>query len=182
MKKIDNQKETTMKLVKLALVGIALAISTSSFAVDGYKDLKFGMSLAQVKKSKLCEKGWLELKKDLSYVCFTFKFGKGKSNAIAFFINDKLERIAIPIDGQGSAVSNGLLEKYGKPSSMTEGMPTDGKFPPDSRWDFRFDNDTIIYRAAFDSSGKGSEYLIYTTPDFDNKTMEQEKQTISDDL
>lgn len=171
-----------MKLVKLALAGIALAISTSSFAVDGYKDLKFGMSFSQVKKSKLCEKGWLELKKDLNYACFTFKFGKGTTTAVAFFIDNKLERIAISIDGQVAGIGEGLLKKYGTPSSATEGFPADGNVPPDSTWDVRFDHDTVVYRLVSDSNGKVSPYLVYTTPNLEKKVLEKEKQKISNDL
>ena len=61
------------------LLGTLLgAIALPSFAVNGYKDIKFGMSFDQVKRSKFCETYWIQSNgshdgAEMSYTCFKFR-------------------------------------------------------------------------------------------------------------
>lgn len=172
-----------MKLSKLLLgVGVSL-LASSALAVDGYKDLKFGSSIEQVKKSKSCKSGWIDLKQNGAWGCPKFQFGKDTTYGYAFLFDNKLERVSIMIPtGKASAVSNGLLEKYGQPSSIPQNAPTDGNFPPNSNWDVGFDNDTVLFRASFDANGGQSSFVIYTTTDFNKKAQQNQNFEVKDDL
>ena len=46
----------------MSFIGLLLPFVVQAAPVDGYKDLKFGMTLEQVKDSPLCESKWIYVK------------------------------------------------------------------------------------------------------------------------
>jgi len=40
-------------MIRWTVAALAIALSMSAHAIDGYKDLKFGISKAEVKKAKI---------------------------------------------------------------------------------------------------------------------------------
>ncbi|MCK3654895.1 hypothetical protein A4G19_03665 [Pasteurellaceae bacterium Macca] len=81
-----------------------------------------------------------------------------------------------------TSAAEGLVEKYGRPSSQPESLPQDGNFPPDSNWDVGFDNDTVIYRVSIDSNRRESAFIMYTQPDFGEKRNKESKAELQGDL
>lgn len=59
-------------MVRLMAAAIALSLSMGAWAVDGYKDLKFNMSKAEVKQAKICS--FKEAEPE-SWQCSDMKFG-----------------------------------------------------------------------------------------------------------
>lgn len=167
-------------------IGLFLSLGTitsTGFAVDGYKELKFGSTIEQVKKSKICQSKWMNLPNEglLTLGCTKFKFGKDLTYGYAFFIDKKLARISVIVPrNKVLSVSEGMLEKYGPPSSQPENAPKE--YIPNTNWDVGFDNDTVIYRLSIDAKGIDTTLLIYTTPDFDEKIKQKNKADIKDDL
>jgi hypothetical protein len=105
------------------LIALILLIPTSSYAVEGYKDIKFGISIEQLRKKKPCHLTDTDkisgAPNGLAYSCMDYAFNGSKTSAIFLFIDKKLLRIAINAGStpQDAAILvNGLNSKYGKPN------------------------------------------------------------------
>lgn len=84
-----------MRKILLFCLAVIILPASSLFAVDGYKSLKFGISLEEVRKSKIC--AWVDekgknnlLEKDVNNLyCTDFKFNNKLIIAVAWFIDNK---------------------------------------------------------------------------------------------
>lgn len=153
----------------IALLSILVPMIATAAPVDGYKDLKFGMTLDEVKKTSLCESDWQYLSNLNTWACPKFKFSDASITGGVMFIDNKLARIAlsIPMSYSGSTYL-GLVDKYGKPREGENKILNNGKV----RGDMYFADDTIIYRiTAYSEKGESklTVHLIYTIKDFDEK-------------
>lgn len=126
-----------MKKLKNLLLILGTFIPCLSFAqniiLDGYKDLKFGMTYQQIADSKLCT-GWKYYQPLNSYKCQHFLFNGNNREATAYFNGQVLNSIAIDILNYSQNrppfprevqevkdILNGLPQKYGPPTKVVCG-------------------------------------------------------------
>lgn len=104
-----------------------------SVALDGYKDLKFGMTYQQISNSKLCS-SWEYYQPLNSYKCKQFLFNGSPREANAYFNGQAFNSIAIDILSYNQErkplphevqevkdILNGLAQKYGNPTKLVCG-------------------------------------------------------------
>ncbi|NHB90771.1 hypothetical protein [Photorhabdus cinerea] len=173
--------------MKRVLLGLMLStLSLSSWAVDGYKGVKFGSSIDDVINSKLCtykkiENSVYNIKEVSSYVCYDLNFSGKKTTAIFTFIDNKFQRISIDVDPDTAYLMEALQHKYGRPSSRpdqdqialskTTGIPVS----------FGFDDDTIFVAKRY-TNGNSSALLIYTTSHYEEKIRQLSTSNLSQDI
>jgi len=164
----------------------ALFISQAATAVDGYKDLKFGMSIKQIVASNVCtlqkgESGQVGVE---SYGCDDFMFGGEAVEAAAFFIDGKFLRfVIIPSFDVTLSVINGLSKKYGTPSSSStqkEFVAIDNL--PNREAFLAYDKNTVYVKLMSDENYVQSALLLYTSPSYDVFLLKNQDKSISNDL
>lgn len=166
---------------------VLLSLSSFTYAVDGYKNMKFGASKWQMIDSGLCEFQEAELiniEGFDSLVCGDFMLGQNAVEAAAFFINERFLRfvIEVPLDS-AEGVMHGLIKKYGNASSSSseqELLAVD-KYPNRVAM-LAFDNDTIILRLESDANNEQSAVLIYTSPKYDQLIQRYQTESVLDSL
>lgn len=95
--------------------------------VDGYKDLKFGMSIEQARETKLCESGWHtpygdDWRKSINgyWICEHFRFSDGYVVARFLAVGGEVKNIQLVMPEKPKYPAELLLdvlkEKYGEPS------------------------------------------------------------------
>lgn len=126
-----------MKKLKKLLLILSSFFPFWAFAqgvvLDGYKDLKFGMTYQQISSSKLCS-AWEYYQPLNSYKCKQFLFNGNNREASAYFTGPVFQSIAIdilnysqekkPLQNEMQEVRdilNGLTQKYGKPTKLVCG-------------------------------------------------------------
>ncbi|QHP82375.1 hypothetical protein EO763_22190 [Pectobacterium odoriferum] len=169
------------------IIGVFLsALSFSSTAVDGYKDVKFGADVNTVLAANLCslkknESG--KIKGVESYYCTDFKFSGSDTLAIVFFLNGKFERLAINLNANIDAVASALGKRYGKPSSLSTPEEADWALANGGAIYIRYDNDTVFITAHRDASTrKDLGQLIYTSPSYANLMKLLQEKNLENDL
>lgn len=172
--------------IYLFIIFVVLSLGSTVSAVDGYKDLKFGISAKELLERDLCmmrkfpsENSGVE-----NYGCEDFRFGGKRVNAVAFFIDDKLLRfgIATPTD-MAEVLATQLVEKYGSPSSISTTNEFDAVDTLPNRVAFiAFDDDTVIFKVSSDENNNQITYLIYTSPSFDGLVLKLQQDLLKDDL
>ena len=181
-----------MKKIKLQ-IGILCCLLCLSFAkplmaVEGYKNLKFGISMEELKKSKFCtftavDKTTFKVINVIS--CNDLKFN-GKSAVVYFyFIDNKFLRLAIPIVPYNNVntILQALIKKYGQMSSSSSSEDYDNyRKLPNQEINLDFDNNTIKLRYYSNSLYKKDALLIYTSPLFRKLSDEKKINTVVDDL
>ena len=177
------KKSLTLSAAVLCFAGL---FSSSAMAVDGYKNLKFGMSKKEVMASKMCS-----LVKSLSdhpnteyYSCDDFLFGGKKTNAGVFFIDGKLMRVAIlqSIDMVPGLMSQ-LSQKYGETESDYEKKDFDEiDTKPNKTLDINFDNKTVTLRLMSDENYNKRAVVMYSSSDFYNQLAKFQQESIKNDL
>ncbi|WP_444998436.1 hypothetical protein [Aliikangiella sp. IMCC44359] len=175
-----------MKKYLVLAMGIVVLLGNSAEAVEGYKNLKFGMSKEQVKNSNLCS----FRSEDSGQVgvefmgCEDLKFSNEVTMGAAFFINNKLLRFVI-LTSTDTALGliNALSNKYGNTSSQSsdEEFNAIDKFPNREAF-MAFDNDTVYLKFVSNAVGDQSAMLIYTSPEYDKKLLQNQEESISHDL
>jgi hypothetical protein len=161
-----NQGVVMKKL--MSFIGLLLPFVVQAAPVDGYKDLKFGMTLEQVKDSPLCESKWIYVKDINTWGCARFKFGDVYVTGGAMFIDSKLARVALKIP-ESHMVNTylKLIEKYGEPDQSKQPEIIGETV----RSDLLFADGTILYRNSIGSNKVIITHLIYTIQDFDDKNI-----------
>ncbi|MDY0570890.1 hypothetical protein NMV01_01385 [Pasteurella multocida] len=108
------------------LITLLFPFMVLSAPVDGYKDLKFGMTLEQVRNTKLCDSGWRTPKLNewqkvirSHWMCDQFLFNNGHTFAVVRFIGGELSEIEIEIPEYPKytidELSNALTENMESP-------------------------------------------------------------------
>jgi hypothetical protein len=176
-----------MNYLKIFLLFLSLVIATSSaHAVEGYKELKFGISLNDVLESNICT-----LEENFSgqvgvqyYGCYDFPFSGTHVEAAAFFIDGKFLRFAIvPSIDIIQSLSAGLAKKYGPPSSMSTQAELQAVDKLPNRAAFiAFDSNTVYLRLMSDAYYSQTALLIYTDSRYDGSLMKKQKESMSSDL
>jgi len=163
-----------------------LAFSASSMAVDGYKNLKFGMSRQDVLATKTCSfrKSPSDDKGVDTYFCTNFKVGGKRTNALVLFIDGKLARFGFNQPANDAlAIMQAMKDKYGDPidpPSMDQLQALE-RVPNDSV-DINFDNNTVTIRLTTDDDLNQNMLILYSAADFDQKMIALKNAQISSDL
>ncbi|MFD3249444.1 hypothetical protein [Rahnella aquatilis] len=171
---------------KIAVILGLLIAAPSAYAVDGYKNIKFGSSIDEVKNAHVCS--MKDYKADTpgmdSIVCNDFKFSGGKTQAFAIFLNGKFERFAILLrNNDTDAIITGLKDKYGTPSSTSSQDELQEAVKNGGNIFIKFDNDTVVFQGSRDSETlKDTGFLIYTTSDYDSKLTSLKSKEFKEDL
>lgn len=172
-----------MKFLKMGAILIASLLTSNAFAVDGYKEFKFGMTKADVKKAFKCN-WYKEPSPDMDILaCDKYPFSKKNTGIGLFFIDEKLERLALVIPGpigNETGIIQGLMEKY-KLSTPADLHKLQNPQPNDVI-DAKWDNDTVIFRYIFDNLMNITMLLMYSSPDFDEKLIKSQKESSKSDL
>ena len=163
-----------------------LAFSASAMAVDGYKNLKFGMSEKDALSTKTCSfrKSHPDDKGVDTYFCTDFKAGGKRTNALILFIDGKLARFGFNQSADDAlAIMQAMKEKYGEPIDppSTDQLRSLERVPNDSV-DINFDNNTVTIRLTTDDNLNQSILILYSAADFDQKMVALKNAQISSDL
>ncbi len=163
-----------------------LMVSSCAFGVDGYKDLKFGMSKKQVFSKNICS--FHEGESGLSgldfYYCEDLPFGGKSAYAEIYFINDNLQRVLVTADPNSTeGLVTALRKKYGDVSSMSTQRELEDvdRYPNKSAF-IAFDNNTVYIYFTSNENHNLDVFLLYTTPEYDVDIMMLQAKTLSDDL
>lgn len=168
-----------MKLLKALAVLSLMAISSHTFAVDGFQNLKFGMTLDEVKAAKKCD--WAKHKKiHSSYECKNYSFFDTKTRVLTSYSKGKLVQVQLIIpDEKLKKVMDGLPKKY-KVSTPYKEKKENG----DRQMSVKFDDDTLELRVTY----KGNDdynytaLLIYSDKAYLSNLEEKEEQQVQDEL
>jgi len=171
-------------LLFTAFLMTSILLTDHLYAVDGYKNFKFGISKKQLMK----ESSWALTESKIGNEVTAlgsedFNFGGGKVAAFFYFIDDRFLRIAIevPID-KALAVVEGLSSKYeissGSPQSAFEAVDNH----PNMEAFLAFDKDTIYLYYTSDEISNKTAMLLYTSPEFDALLLKNQKESLSNDL
>ncbi|MDG1732821.1 MAG: hypothetical protein P8H39_07560 [Thalassotalea sp.] len=178
-----------MKFVKvMSLVAIfsVLTLPLKATAVDGYKDLKFGMSKAQIIAKNICTLEDMGTVQDgiEFYGCEDFIFGGELVELGIFFIDDKFLRVAImPSIDLVAGLSKGLVKKYGSPSSSSTQKQFQAVDAEPNREAFlAFDKDTVFLNITSDEYNMQMALLIYTSPEYEKLMYKMQQESIDGDL
>lgn len=167
---------------------LALILSASPLlAMEGYKSLKFGMSLEEVKKNKLCT--WVDdetMQTQTSRVlyCFNLKFSGESILATAHFIDNKFLRLGLTLTyDELNHMLAALEKKYGIMSytPSKENIKNFNNLPNQTLW-YEFAGGAIFLRCTSNQFYKKSMLLIYTSPLFDKLFKEKRVNLLKDDL
>ena len=175
--------------MNIALTLLFCLISLSeAFAVDGYKDFKFGMSKGEVKKlyaQSLYEQKMEEISGHVTVLCSDqFLFGESKTNIFFYFVDGKLLRVAIQISLQKvSTIGKSLSEKYGVPcSSSGQDSLENVDTMPNAKAFIKWDNDTVVLLVASESDATQTALLIYTVPNYEDQVMKKQQTELKDSI
>lgn len=176
-----------MRLSAIILaLGSVLWGASPAMAVDGYKSLKFGMSMEQIVNEKICSFRALSDDEGGQYLeCSDFSFGKSHTDAYAYFVNGKFVQLDIVLPDYKAAgtVIAGLTEKYGSPSSSsTEQELASIEQTPNAQVYVAFDKDTVYVLQESDEDRVQTASLVYAHPDAETLYEEKAKADISGDL
>jgi hypothetical protein len=172
-------------LLTITLTLITLLFYTSkSFAVDGYKNITFGMTANQVLSNNICsfKKQNPVVEGADFYLCGDFDFNGQQIEGGFFTINGKFQRFyfSVPVDS-ALAVINSLVSKYGQPSSRStqEEFETVDRLPNKKAF-YGFDNDTVYFQIHSQADMSQLAIVIYTNPNYDRLLAEAASEKISD--
>lgn len=171
---------------KLALAFALIAASAPVMAVDGYKDLKFGMSVDDVLQNQPCtlSEAVSPISTVTYYYCEDLPFGGDLVPGNAFFIDGKLLRFSIDLSTDaGLGALKGLLDKYGRPSQTS----TQDDFnrvgtAPGAKAVTGFDSNTVLI--VFDTlpTLETGAYVVYTDPRYDQILTDAQAKGMASDL
>ncbi|WP_163304453.1 hypothetical protein [Enterobacter ludwigii] len=163
-----------------------LAFSASSMAVDGYKNLKFGMSAREALATKTCSfrMGSSDQKGVDMYVCDDFKIGGQLANGYMFFMDKKLARFAFqqPVKDAISVLES-IKGKYGEPINppSRESLMNLDRIP-NSGIDVDYDHGTVTVRFTSDERLYQRMWVMYSIPEYNQKMIDLKNAQISSDL
>ncbi|PHM47106.1 hypothetical protein [Xenorhabdus miraniensis] len=172
--------------IKSVLLGLLLSVSSlSSWAVDGYKGVKFGSSVKELMDAKLCNFQKLpptsNLKEFSIYACSDFQFSGKKTLAMAAFLNGKFKRFLINVDSNINPLINALTKKYGTPSSMSSEEELVRALSTGETVFVSYDNDSIVIKVE-KKNGSETVTLMYTDPKFDDEKNALSLDKIANDI
>ncbi|AMO79734.1 hypothetical protein [Obesumbacterium proteus] len=171
---------------KIAIFLVFMISASSAYAVDGFRNVKFGASIDELKNAHICNmKDHKSDTQDMKTLyCEDFKFAGKKTTAFAIFLNDKFERFAITVNGNDTdGVIAGLVKKYGEASSVFTKEEYDAAIKNGGNLFIKFDGDTVILQMNRDSETlEDTTFLTYTSKDFEEKLALVKSNSLKEDL
>lgn len=160
-------------------------ISVSSYAVDGYKEFKFGMSVSKVKQLCPIHLEQIENKDGIRTLSGEGMRFAGEKTEVAFiFIDEKLVRIAFKVpENKVAAITKGIYQKYGEPSTPID--PEQFKAvatSPNTEAVAGFDNDTVTIRFISGSDNEKTVVVNYSDEYYDEKIISSQQAGLQGDL
>ena len=165
---------------------LAAMIPLQSFAVDGYKSLKFGMTEKEVLSEKICSlaAGPAGIPGFSMLGCTDLSIGGNQTEGTAYFINGKLQRFGIELPwNEVTTITKELNKKYGASSFASpreNWIAIDNE--PNASAVIAWDNRSIYILMETDAHMNKMAVLIYTDPSFDSQLGELRQAAIGDDL
>lgn len=163
-----------------------LFLPGTASAVDGYKNLKFGMSKQRVADAKVCslyESDSGQVGVD-SLECSDFEFGGSVVQAGLYFIEGELLRLAILVPADiAPGLIKGLTKKYGAPmtSSSQKEFEAIDVLPNRSAF-IAFDKGTVVLKLMSHEDYSQSALLFYSSPRYDVLLVKKQQESIGADL
>ncbi|WP_053014291.1 hypothetical protein [Xenorhabdus griffiniae] len=170
--------------MKRVLLGLMLStLSLSSWAVDGYKGVKFGSSIDDVINSKLCTIviSGSDVKGVTNYRCDDFDFAGKKTLAYFSFIKGEFKRLIIQINPNIGLLTNSLEAKYGSPSFQSSEEDIKRSTITGEPIDIMFDKNTIIISVK-KINGSDIALLSYTDPNYSTEYKALSNQKYNNDI
>lgn len=179
----------TMKKLTALAIGFLLVMGntyakdtkTKDTKVTGYRNIKFGMSKAEVLKTKICTLRDSPPSPELTgVICEDFEFAERKTILSVYFMEDKAVRVAITVpEGNFVALIDSIVDKYGKPlpfnqKEMHKALDTKGL-------DFWINWDVGV-GVLFSNAGKLEMYLTYSVLDYSKRLNAIKKENLKDSL
>ncbi|WP_429169394.1 hypothetical protein [Aeromonas hydrophila] len=168
------------------LLSFLVAFSASSFAVEGYKDLAFGSSEADLLAKKLCTMKKVEtgMARVAQYNCNDFKFGGRMTTASAFFIDGEFLRLGVDVAwSEMTTVSDLIFKKYGPLSSLsTEEEMRALDTTPNVTAYWAFEHDTVYLMMQTDANMQKAGVVMYSAPSFEQKALEVQQSAMDSAL
>lgn len=169
---------------------ISSVFSMSSFAVDGYKELKFGMTTEEVLNTEICTFQSLINTKEFESVkfaaCTDFQFGGESVPAVAYFINGEFLRFGIEVGATVDRMLSlmlSLMNKYGLPSTMpSEDELSAVETLPNRKAYIGFDKDTVFLGYQSDENYSQTVFLIYTSPKYETLLISNQGKILESDI
>lgn len=157
-----------------------------AMAVDGYKNMKFGMSKQEIINLKPCAlyKGDSAPKGAENLECDDFPFGGDDTSAGFFFIDGKLERVALVLGiDEALGLATSLKNKYGLPSSSsTKQQLAATDTTPGASAFIAFDSNTVILNLISDDQMNRAAILIYTSNNYEKKIAKKQAIDVDGDI
>lgn len=168
------------------LLSCLVAFSASSVAVEGYKDLAFGSSEADLLAKKICTMKKMEtgMPGYTQYGCNDLQFGGRTTTAYAYFINGEFLRLGIDVAwSEMTAVSDLIFKKYGQPSSQStkeEMFAIDTTPNATAYW--AFEQDTVYMMMQSDANLQKAGIVMYSAPSYEQKATEVQRAALDSAL
>lgn len=170
---------------RLCLASLAIMLSQPVIAVDGYKDLKFGMTKEQVIATKVCD---MQTGEDTGAIavlfCENLQFGGGSVETSFYFINEKLEGLTLYVGVDNFVgLATSLGKKYGKPSSSS----TRKEFQivdtiANSAAFIAFAGNTVRLSVTSDEHAEQDATLSYVSDTYAQKLAKAQAEGVKDDI
>jgi hypothetical protein len=181
---MKNKIKSRISIICLIYACI-IFMPTYSYAIDGYKNFKFGMNEKEILKMNPCSLQSETMQPHFTALqCTDFTFGGESVNGAFFFVDKELLRVAIfPSINKFTVILNQLKKKYGAPSSSS-GQNSFKKLDqmPNQEAFLAFDKNTIYLKISSDETNIKSIILLYTSKKYDQKLLEQQQNSIEGDL
>lgn len=180
-------------IIVLIIVVFISTIPESVFGVDGYKVLKWNMTVNETKKAieknSYCDISDYGIGRDGAHLlsCNDFTFGGTKREAFFIAVNDKLLRVGIALELDEIEPLIGIFnKKYGRKSSGK--IPEKGKYPAET---IGWDKDTILLTVTYPQQQMQAQnqapqepyaILIYTSPGFESMLMKHKTKALEESI
>lgn len=167
----------------------ASAVSSSPLnnPVDGYKDIKFGISYRQLKSMKKCTLPPNPSEADEGVEaaqCQDFPLNQRNRVATFYFVNGKLMRIAVMVGSTTDdfqAYTRSLNEKYGAPSLLDPGTLAAFDNGQIDTADIAWKSNSVALRITR-QGGLGAVMLLYSDRNFELAVQENKTKGADKDL
>ncbi len=170
----------------IAAAIVIFFVSLPSYAVDGYKDLKFGMGASDVLANQPCTllPATSQYSRITIYGCDDLQFGNALTTAGAFLIDGKLLRVGIQVPSNSALNTlDALIDKYGAPSTTysSEELQRIGK-TPNAEVIVNFDMGTILLHLRTQPNLSTTAFLIYQDTSYEALFEAIQKEAIASAL
>ncbi len=177
-------------VLTMMLVAGVLICPPPAHAVDGYKDIKFGISPSKLKAMNKCA-----ITKDVyssedgtdAYECSNFKFGGKQIQAMFYFPEGRLLRIAL-IVGTTAEDFISLMEPLGKKYGQVDKYLSSDRSMFElydqgtvNQIDLVWDGNTVALR-MYRAGGEEVVLLLYSSPDYEKEMLRAKVKGVEDDL